>query len=358
MNPEGIAKVRRVLDGLALDAVVFSHLPNIRYLSGFTGSEGFFVVHRNRTFFLTDSRYTQQARGEVVADDIREYQNQENEIALLFKESQIRRVGFEADFLVFGKVRKFEEKTSGEVEWVPLGAEIRPLRGAKTSQETEKIRQAALLNSRAFEEVLPMIKAGISEREVALALEFALKKLGGEEKAFDFIVASGFRGALPHGIASEKIIHEGELVTIDFGVRWQGYHSDETVTVAVGNVSDKLEAVYDIVLAAHDIAIEKTRPGMSLRDIDALARHYITDQGLGDYFGHGLGHGVGLEIHEYPVLSPRSEDVAAEGMVVTIEPGVYIPEFGGVRIEDMIRITSDGCEVLTRIPKSLRVLSP
>jgi len=358
VSSERIPKLRKLLDGLELDAFLFSHLPNIRYFGGFTGSEGILVVDRKGTCFLTDSRYTQQALGEVNADDIREYKVQEEGIQLLLADRQLRRVGFEGDHLAFGKVRKFEEKTAGKVEWVALGDGIRSLRGRKDLQEIEKIRQAARLNAQAFEEILPLIKPGTSERDVALALEFALKRMGGEEKAFDFIVASGLRGALPHGIASEKIIRKGELVTVDFGVRWQGYHSDETVTVAVGNLSEKLEAVYGTVLAAHDIAIEKTRPGMPLREIDALARDYITDKGLGDFFGHGLGHGVGLEIHEYPVLSPRSKDTAVEGMVVTIEPGVYIPEVGGVRIEDMIRVTSDGCEVLTRIPKGLRVLSP
>ncbi len=356
MIPERTHKLREILDGLTLDAVLFAHSPNIRYFSGFTGSESILIVDREQGCFLTDSRYTQQASAEIVVEEIREYKVQEEGVLSYLKERNLRNVGFEADFLAFAKVRKLEEKSEGEHEWVPLGDEIRSLRGVKNSEEIEIIRQATKLNAVAFEEILPLIKAGSSEREVALALEFALKKRGGEDKAFDFIVASGHRGALPHGVASDKTIREGELVTIDFGVRWQGYHSDETVTVAVGKVSDKLKAVYDIVLAAHDLAIEKIRPGMPLREVDGLARQYIADQGYGEYFGHGLGHGVGLEIHEYPVLSPRSKDIAEEGMVVTIEPGIYIPTVGGVRIEDMVRITSDGCEILTRIPKNLQVL--
>ena len=266
MNFERISKLRKMLAGLDLDAILFSHLPNIRYFGGFTGSDGLLIVDRGKTCFLTDSRYTQQAREEVFADDICEYKIRENGVQALLKDRQVRRLGFEADSLTFGNVLKFKEKTGGEVEWVPLGDEIRSLRGEKNFQEMEEIRQAARLNAEAFEEVLPLIKAGKTEREVALALEFSLKKLGGEEKAFDFIVASGFRGALPHGIASEKRICPGEMVTIDFGVRWQGYHSDETVTVAVGNVSDQLVNVYDTVLAAHDLAIGKTRPGMAFRE--------------------------------------------------------------------------------------------
>ena len=289
MIPERIQKLRAVFDTLSLDAVLLAHPPNIRYFSGFTGSEGVLIVDREKVYFLTDSRYTQQARGEVAADEILEYKVQEDGVQSCLKERKISKVGFEADFLPFGKVRKLEDKTKGEQEWVPLGDEIRSLRGEKKPREIEKIRQATRLNSEAFNEILPLIKPGACEREVALALEFSLKKRGGEEKAFDFIVASGFRGALPHGIASDKTIRAGELVTVDFGVRWQGYHSDETVTVAVGKVSDKLLAVYDTVLSAHDLAIEKIRPGMSLREVDALARQYIADKGFGEYFGHGLG---------------------------------------------------------------------
>jgi Xaa-Pro aminopeptidase len=194
------------------------------------------------------------------------------------------------------------------------------------------------------------------EREVALELEFAMKRLGGEEKAFDFIVASGARGAMPHGIASAKSIEAGDLVTLDFGTRYNGYHSDETVTVAVGEVKPELRKIFDTVLEAHDRAMAEIRPGVSLRDIDGTARHYIDSQGYGSYFGHGLGHGVGLEVHEYPTVSPRSEAVAEEGMVFTVEPGIYIPELGGVRIEDMVQVTADGCRQLTRIKKDFRTL--
>jgi Xaa-Pro aminopeptidase len=352
-----VQKVREILPGMGLDAVLFTHLPNIRYFSGFTGSEGLLLVDRETTVFLTDSRYTQQARGEVAVGCIREYQVREEDVRSLLQERNVRRLGFEADYLVCSKFTRFEEKTAGDVEWVPLADELRALRGEKTFAETEHLRYATALNAAAFEEILPEIKPGKSERDIALALEFTLKKRGGEEKAFDFIVASGYRGALPHGLASDKKILSGEFVTIDFGIRWQGYHSDETVTVAVGDVADGLKAIFDTVLAAHDLAIRNIRPGMPLREVDALAREHISDKGFGAYFGHGLGHGVGLEVHEYPVLSPRSRDVAREGMVVTVEPGVYIPEMGGIRIEDMILITSDGCEVLTGIPKNLRVLS-
>ena len=218
------------------------------------------------------------------------------------------------------------------------------------------LERAAGLNLEAIGEVLPLLVPGTTERQLAIELEFALKRRGGQDKAFDFIVASGPRGAMPHGVASDKELAAGELVTIDFGTRVDGYHSDETVTLALGRVDARQREVFDTVLAAHDRAIAGIRPGMALRDVDALAREYIAGQGFGDYFGHGLGHGVGLEVHEYPVVSPRSEIIAEEGMVFTIEPGIYIPEVCGVRIEDMVAVTADGCRLLTRIPKEFRSL--
>jgi Xaa-Pro aminopeptidase len=195
------------------------------------------------------------------------------------------------------------------------------------------------------------------ERDISLALEYALKRRGGEEKAFDFIVASGPRGAMPHGVASERVIRDGELVTIDFGTRVRGYHSDETVTVAVGEVPRKLREIYTLVLDAHDRALKQVRPGVPLSELDGLARRHIGDGGYGDFFGHGLGHGVGLEIHESPTVSSRSEEIATEGMVITIEPGIYVPDLGGVRIEDMVLVTATGQRCLTRIPKDFRTLA-
>jgi len=347
---------RNLLADGELDALVFTDLANIRYLCGFTGSDGVFALAAERSFFLTDSRYTTQARDQVRADEIREYGVKLDGLVALLKECGARRIGFESETLPYAVVERLREKGEADWAWVPLGKGVLSLRGVKGSDEIDAMLAAARLNAEAFEEVLPLIRPGAVERDVALALEFALKKRGAEEKAFDFIVASGPRGAMPHGIASERRIGAGELVTIDFGVRYGGYHSDETVTVAVGEVSNELRKVYDTVLAAHDLAISRVEPGMPLREIDAAARELIAEAGYGDYFGHGLGHGVGLAVHEYPTVSPRSEEVAREGMVFTVEPGIYIPEVGGVRIEDMVQVTGDGCRPLTRIAKALRVL--
>jgi Xaa-Pro aminopeptidase len=196
----------------------------------------------------------------------------------------------------------------------------------------------------------------VREIDIAVALEFEMRRRGAEGRAFDFIVASGERGAMPHGRASDKVIRSGELVTIDFGALKDGYHSDETVTVACGKPEIRAREIHSIVKTAHDLAMEAVRPGISCRDLDEVARSYIRNKGFGEYFGHGLGHGVGLEIHELPTLSPRSTAVLEEGMVITVEPGIYIPGFGGVRIEDTVVVTGDGCRVLTSVDKQLLVL--
>lgn len=355
MIKDRATRVDALLAANGLSALVFFDLANIRYLCGFSGTDGVLAVGPEGDCFLTDSRYTTQAAAQVVADELREYRVKLEGVGSWLQEQKVRRVGFEAGSLPFATVTRLQKRCPA-IEWVPLDEELQPLRSIKDPGEKEVLRRAARLNRIAFEEVVEQIRPGVSEREVALALEFSLKRQGGEDKAFDFIVASGPRGALPHGVASERQIGRGELVTIDFGVRCNGYHSDETVTLAVGGVEDRLREIFDITLAAHDRALAAIRPGIALRELDAVARDHIAACGFGDFFGHGLGHGVGLEIHEYPTLSPRSEALAEEGMVFTVEPGIYLPERGGVRIEDTVEVTADGYRLVTEIPKNWRCL--
>jgi Xaa-Pro aminopeptidase len=350
-----ILRAEELIKTCALDAFVFFHLPNIRYLSGFSGSDGVMIVTCGESGFLTDSRYTTQARQQVSANSIREYRVKIDGILEFLAEKSAVRVGFESDTLAYATVSELREKGTSH-EWVPVSREVKSLRSLKDEQEIELLERAAALNAVCFEEVLSEIRPGARERDIALSLEFALKHRGAEEKAFDFIVASGVRGALPHGVASAKTIAAGELVTIDFGCSLNGYHSDETVTLAVGDVSPRLREMHDVVLEAHDRAIDRVHPGAMLRDIDAAARQFITDRGFGDYFGHGTGHGLGLEVHEFPAVSTRSDEEAREGMVFTIEPGIYVPDVGGVRIEDTVLVTAGGCRRLTRIPKGFRTL--
>lgn len=344
-----------LLEQHGLDACCFFHRPNLRYLCGFSGSDGVLIVHRDGSCFLSDSRYTTQARDEVHAGQLRTYQSKPEGVGAFLREIDAHRVGFDAEYLSVAALARLQH-AAGPREWFPLAEQLADLRGIKDAAELELLAEAARLNAEAFAEIRPLIRPGVGERDLALALEFALKRRGAEDRAFDFIVAGGVRGALPHGAASDRVLRSGELVTFDFGLRWQGYHSDETVTVAVGPVDDELRRLHEVVLTAHDLALAAVRPGIPLRELDAVARDHIKAAGYGDYFGHGLGHGVGLEVHEYPTVSPRSEAVAAPGMVFTIEPGIYLPDRGGVRIEDMVAVTADGCRRLTRIDKEFAIL--
>lgn len=339
----------------ALDALIFCARENLRYLSGFTGSDAVLLLTASSSWFLTDSRYTTQARTQVTAERVEEYRVQADGVASALRTAGVRRIGFESG-LAYGKVSDLRTRGDSTWEWVPLREELEVLRLIKTADEIAAIAAATRLNALAFAEVEPLIQPGAVERELALALEFALKRRGAEEKAFDFIVASGPRGALPHGVASDRRLAAGELVTIDFGCRVAGYHADETVTVALGTVSSEMRRVFDTVLTAHDLALAAIAPGVPLVEIDRIARESIVTAGYGEFFGHGLGHGVGLEVHEAPTVSPRSKAVVQEGMVFTVEPGIYLPDRGGVRIEDMVLVDSAGARVLTRLPKQFRNL--
>lgn len=356
MLQDRIAKVQGILEKQDVEAVLFLNLSNVRYLSGFTGSDGALVVGREGSWFLTDSRYTTQAAREVTACPTIEYRVKLEGIAELLETQGYRRVGFEDEYTTVAQFAALSAKVAG-AEFVPMSTGLATLRAVKDADELRLLAETARLASEALLSSLEGLRPGVIERDFALALEFAMRRAGADDKSFDFIVASGERGALPHGRAGEKAIGAGELVTIDFGALYGGYHSDETVTVCVGKADDQQRKIYGIVNEAHDRAIAAVRPGISFTSLDAIARDFIADQGYGDFFGHGLGHGVGLDVHEKPTLSPRGEGVVEEGMVFTIEPGIYIPEWGGVRIEDTVVVTGDGCRLLTMVPKELIILS-
>jgi Xaa-Pro aminopeptidase len=348
-------RAKALLAGHELDALMFCARENLRYLSGFTGSDAVLLLTAGESLFLTDSRYTTQAREQVTAGRVEEYRVQADGVVAALRNAGVRRIGFESS-LAYGRVNDLRTRGDAVWEWVPLREELEALRLIKGADEIAAIEAATRLNAQAFAELEPLIRPGAVERDLAIALEFALKRLGAEEKAFDFIVASGPRGALPHGVASDRRLADGELVTIDFGCRVDGYHADETVTMAIGRVTGELRRIFDTVLAAHDLALAAVAPGVPLVDIDRIAREHIDAAGYGEYFGHGLGHGVGLEVHEAPTVSPRSKAVVQEGMVFTVEPGIYLPGKGGVRIEDTVLATSTGARVLTRLPKQFRNL--
>lgn len=350
-----VTAVRRHLETAGADAVLVTDINNIRYFSGFTGSSALLVVGKADGWFLTDSRYTQQARQEVSGFQIVEYSRMLEGLAGCVNAQGFRRLAFEAGHVTV-ELYKSLARNLPDCELVPLETGLDTVRAVKDEPELPALRRVAALVSDAFSSILGRIRPGVPEREVAMELEFAMRRAGVENNAFDFIVASGVRGALPHGKASDKEIMNGELVTVDFGGILDGYNSDETVTFAVGEPDSRQREIHGIVKAAHDLAIDAARPGMPCRELDAVARDYIKSKGYGEFFGHGLGHGVGLEVHEKPVISPRAEGVLEEGMVFTVEPGIYIPGWGGVRIEDTVCLHRHGCELLTRVPKELIVV--
>ena len=347
-------RARKIMEQSGLDGLLFTNLENIRYLCGFTGSDGAFVLGRKESFFLTDSRYWTQSEEEVKGTKIVHYKKKTEGILSLFPDLGLKRIGFESNFLPFSLYRFLREKLSNEIELIHLENESKNLRAVKDGEELASIRKAIDIASNAFEHILKMAKVGIFENDLAFEMEFSMKREGAEGLGFDIIIASGKRSAFPHGRAGKKRIEKGDLVLIDFGSRFQGYHSDQTRTAVCGAPSPEQKKIYQIVKDAQQRAIDKVRPGAPLREVDAAARDYIRDCGYDEYFGHGTGHGIGLAVHEDPAVNRENDDLLQEGMIITVEPGIYLPDWGGVRIEDMVRATSAGMEVLTYLPKELR----
>ncbi len=333
-----------------LDGILFTSFENIRYFSGFTGSDGAFALTQKDAFFLTDSRYWTQADEEVRGSQIIHYKKKIDGIASLLLDLKLKNMGFESASLPFSLHQSLLQKLAKETELIPLEDEIKNLRAAKDVQELALIRTAINISSNAFLHITEMLREGALEGEIAREMEFFMKTNGAEALGFDIIVASGKRSALPHGRASGKRVEKGDFILIDFGSRFEGYHSDQTRTLVCGKPSSEQEKVYQVVKEAHDKAIELIRPGIPIHEVDEAARGHIRKCGYGEYFGHGLGHGIGLAVHEDPFVNSENKGLVQEGMVFTVEPGIYIPDWGGVRIEDMVRVTPKGAEILTDLP--------
>jgi Xaa-Pro aminopeptidase len=342
-------RVRAAFRDLEIHALWVAKPENIRYLTGFrTPKDAKLLVTSDSACLYTDSRYSVQVQEEsTVPFHIARW----DEVFVHAKPLVVGgNVGFEADAVLYSD---FNELLKGlETTLRPVMNIVEPLRAVKTDEEIAKMRHAAQIADVALETVVPMLKPGAVEREIALELEFQMRRMGADGAAFEIIVASGPRGAMPHGTASSKALQDGELVTIDWGAALDGYHSDCTRTFAVGKVSEELRKIYDTVLEAYGIGISAVRAGARCFDVDAAARDHIKAAGYGEFFGHSLGHSVGLAIHETPNLSFRAKEERLEvGNVVTVEPGIYVPGVGGVRIEDMVLVTDAGCESLTHAPK-------
>lgn len=348
--------LREIIKINHLEALLLTNLENIRYLCGFTGSDGALLVTQTATFFLTDSRYWTQAEEEVKHSQIIHYRKKLDGIVSTLSDLNLKRVGVEGPFFPLSAYQ-FISKTLGHtVELLSLEDEVKNLRAVKDLQELSFLRSAIDLATQSFLHILGVIQEGSIEKDLALEMEFFMKRHGAEGTGFDIIIASGQRSALPHGRASGKKIEKGDFILIDFGLRTQGYHSDQTRTLVCGEPTQEQSKIYGIVKEAHDRAIEGIQPGTPICEIDKIARDHIREAGYGDYFGHGLGHGIGLAVHEDPVVNGDNKGLIQEGMVFTIEPGIYIPGWGGVRIEDMVLVKENGVEVLTYLPTALKIV--
>jgi len=351
-----LTNLRKVLNEEALDAILITSPINRRYLTNFTGTAGVAIISEEKAIFITDFRYTEQAEEQIADFEIVEHTSLiHEEIHNQLKQHNIQKLGFEQSHVTFAQYTSFKKYFDG-IELVPVSNIVENLRIIKSDEEIKIMEKAAEIADKAYEHILSYIKPGVKEIDIANELEFYMRKLGATSSSFDIIVASGHRSALPHGVASEKEITSGELVTMDFGALYEGYCSDITRTVAVGEINDQLREIYDVVLKAQELGVEGIKPGMTGVEADALTRDYITEKGYGKYFGHSTGHGLGMEVHEAPGLSFRSETTLLPGMVVTVEPGIYIPEVGGCRIEDDIVITDTGNKRLTKSDKELIIL--
>lgn len=341
------------LDGALIDSAV-----NRRYFTGFSSSAGLLVATKKGSVFLTDSRYIEAARDRVDCCEVTELKNLEEQLPEIARRFGCRRLALESERLSCAQARRFA-KYLGGVEIVDDGSldkSIDGLRAVKSEEEIALVKAAQRIAEKAFDHILGFIKEGVTERETALELDFFMLKNGADAVSFQTIVAGGPNSSVPHWVASDRAFERGDFITMDFGAETGGCRSDMTRTVALGCADGRQAKVYQTVLEAQTACLNALAPGLACKDADKAARDVIAAAGYGAFFGHGTGHGVGLEIHEEPTLSPRGEGALAQGSVVTVEPGIYIPGVFGVRIEDMALITAGGCENLTRSAKDFLVI--
>lgn len=344
------------LSVLHAEAMLLHSPENMRYFSGYTG-EGCIFVSAAALVILTDSRYTEQAKKQAPSFAVEELAigGFAPSVAELCRKHGVTGLGFEDDILAFTQYQKFAE-TLASTKMVPVADLCVKIRAIKDAGEIKLLRKACELTDLAFQHFLTILKPGVSEIEISTELKYYMAKTHHVQPSFEFIVASGENGSMPHAIASERLIRQGDMVTLDFGAEYYGYHADMTRTVAVGKPSDRMLEVYQIVMEAQAKAAQALGPGVECRAVDSVARDLIRERGYGSNFGHGLGHGVGLQIHELPGLSAKSDMMLQPGMAVTVEPGIYLPGIGGVRIEDTCLITESGWESLFVSEKSLIIL--
>lgn len=345
------------LDGRSLDAFLVSFGPNLRYLTGFSGSNGLLLLLPDDAVFVTDPRYEIQSAQEVSCRIRVARGPLLNEVLDLVKKKKLRRLGFEPAHVTFDTYESLKSHVPLKTSLVPVTGWIETLRMIKSSAEIELIRRSVLTSSKAFEQAVRRVREGMSEADLAAELEHRMRRLGAEKPAFDTIVAGGARSALPHAQPTAAPLRSGDLVVVDMGAMRDGYASDMTRMLFVGRPGARVKRLYRAVLEAQLAAIAAVRPGITTAHVDAQARRVLRAEKLERAFIHSTGHGLGLEIHEPPRVGRRDRNRLRAGMVITIEPGVYLENFGGIRIEDTVAVTDNGCDILTPTSKELRVIS-
>jgi Xaa-Pro aminopeptidase len=348
-------RVRRQLRALAADGILVTNFKNVTYLTGFSGDDSYLLITPHNDLLLTDPRYTQQMSEECPDLELAVRQPGTEIIALVervVKAARLRHVAFESGSLTVANWARLT-KDLDQVELIPTENVVEQLREIKDQEEVGEIREAIVLAERAFAVVRASLRPEQTEKELAYELENQIRRFGGAGCSFQPIVGVGPRGALPHATLSDHQVGESDFVLVDWGARGRLYMSDLTRVLVTGRISPKLERIYDVVLRAQAAGIAAIRPGAVLKDVDAAARKVIEDAGFGPRFGHGLGHGIGLEIHESPRFAANQDRQVKAGMVVTVEPGIYLPGWGGIRLEDDILVTRTGHEVLSRVPREL-----
>lgn len=353
---ERIKHLRNFFQEAAIEALIVMQPENRFYLSGFNGSAGMLLFTQAAAYLLTDFRYHTQAQQQAPDYLVQKYEgNASSMVRTLLNEQGVKRLGFEGDNVTYQQYHDWQVKLSG-TELVAVNGLVERLRQVKDAGELSYIRQAANLTDAAFTHILDMIKPGVTELELALELEHFMRRQGAEKIAFDTIVASGPRSAFPHGVPGKRKLIPGDLVMLDFGAVYAGYCSDLTRTVVLGPLDKKQREIYNVVREAQAQALVAIKEGVAAGAIDQVARQVISESGFGAYFGHSLGHGVGLAVHENPALARNQEVVLEAGMVVTVEPGVYLEGWGGIRIEDLVVVGQRNAEILSGAPKDLIVL--
>ncbi len=346
--------IKQILREENVNGFLITNAVNIRYITNFTGSESFLLITPDCDYLFTDFRYVEQAQLDIPWIKIVEKKaSLMRAVCGKLKRLKIKNLYVESFYLTLYHYREIVDNIAG-IRIIPTQGIVERHRKRKTQQELEKIRTAINIAEKAYAVTRETIKAGVSEKKIADFLEYEIRNQGGEKSSFEIICAAGQRASLPHARATERIIDGKEAVLIDWGVCFQFYNSDLTRVRFVDKISPAHKKIYQIVLDAQCFAIDRIKPGRKASDVDYAARGYIEKKGFAKCFGHGVGHGIGLEVHECPTINSRSKEILEESMVFTVEPGIYIPGWGGVRIEDMVLVTSSGCEVLSRVPKKIK----